>query len=56
MKTDRERAEARMVRAKAMMTRAAEAALAGNLLADDFTWMALAELEAARSELAQVAG
>ena len=43
--------EQRMDRAKAMMTRAAEATLEGNPLAEDFAWLALAELQAARAEL-----
>lgn len=51
---DRHRhAEQRMERAKAMMTRAAQATLERNPLADDFAWLALAELEAARAELAE---
>ncbi len=52
----REAAEHRMEYAKAMMTRAAQATLEGNVLADDFAWLALAELEAARAELLRVSG
>ncbi len=55
MRTAREEAEQRMERAKAMMTRAAQATLEGNVLAGDFAWLALAELDAARAELDRVA-
>ena len=53
MLTAREAAEARIECAKGMMIRAAQATLEGNVLADDFAWLALAELEAVRAELAR---
>jgi hypothetical protein len=43
----------RFDKAKAAMTRAAEAELEGNPLAGDLAWFALAELEAAKAALAE---
>jgi hypothetical protein len=46
-------AQQRYEKAKGALTRAAQALLEGNPLAEDLAWFALAELEAAKRDLAQ---